>query len=417
MKKYEYLSELEKRLSALPADARRDALNYYEEYFDAAGPDNEDATAAELGDPAEAARKILEGEGLTPDADPAAPESARGGAVPPTAPEPPFPEPPLSPGDAVVAGALRHTEAAYVDLIASCQQQIRAGESYEICLTNTVTWPHTVDDTLLAWALRQVSPVPFGVWLRGGGVSVVGASPERLVRVGHDGTVEARPIKGTRPRDADPTRDAALARDLAESNGGRLELAPAEPARTTRRYLPGTNVLETTHVTASGTVRIVDALNTGGAGRLPWTELARRVEGDAPESLVRREVDRRLEEFVHQLAHQGMDPREMSLDWDKLREGQREAAVETVKCALVLDELSQRGLLYVDPRPGKTVDKLADVPGRAVDAVIDDPLPRAEIEAKLVSLERIVRDLRVHRILEGTNEIMRVITAREMMRQ
>ena len=93
MKKYEYLSELEKRLSALPADARRDALNYYEEYFDAAGPDNEDATAAELGDPAEAARKILEGEGLTPDADPDAPESARGGAVPPAAPEPPAADP------------------------------------------------------------------------------------------------------------------------------------------------------------------------------------------------------------------------------------------------------------------------------------------------------------------------------------
>ena len=93
MKKYEYLSELEKRLSALPADARRDALNYYEEYFDAAGPDNEYATAAELGDPAEAARKILEGEGLTPDADPAAPESARGGAVPPAAPEPPAADP------------------------------------------------------------------------------------------------------------------------------------------------------------------------------------------------------------------------------------------------------------------------------------------------------------------------------------
>ena len=85
MKKYEYLSELEKRLSALPADARRDALNYYEEYFDAAGPDNEDATAAELGDPAEAARKILEGEGLTPDdAAPGEPP-----LTPPTAPESP----------------------------------------------------------------------------------------------------------------------------------------------------------------------------------------------------------------------------------------------------------------------------------------------------------------------------------------
>ena len=89
MKKYEYLSELEKRLSALPADARRDALNYYEEYFDAAGTDNEDATAAELGDPAEAARKILEGEGLTPDdAAPGEPP-----LTPPTAPEPPATDP------------------------------------------------------------------------------------------------------------------------------------------------------------------------------------------------------------------------------------------------------------------------------------------------------------------------------------
>ena len=93
MKKYEYLSELEKRLSALPADARRDALNYYEEYFDAAGPDNEDATAAELGDPAEAARKILEGEGLMPDD--ATPEETP--LTPPTAPEPPAADPQPAP--------------------------------------------------------------------------------------------------------------------------------------------------------------------------------------------------------------------------------------------------------------------------------------------------------------------------------
>ena len=67
-------------------------------------------------------------------------------------------------------------------------------------------------------------------------------------------------------------------------------------------------------------------------------------------------------------------------------------AEQTSSLRAVLDELSLRGLLYVDPRPGKSVDKLADVPGRAVDAVIDDPLPRAEIEAKLVALERIARD-------------------------
>lgn len=92
MKKYEYLSQLEKLLAALPADARRDALNYYEEYFDAAGPENEDATAVELGEPAEAARKILEGEGLTPDAVPAEPPQ-----TPPAAPEPPAADPQSAP--------------------------------------------------------------------------------------------------------------------------------------------------------------------------------------------------------------------------------------------------------------------------------------------------------------------------------
>jgi trigger factor len=71
-------------------------------------------------------------------------------------------------------------------------------------------------------------------------------------------------------------------------------------------------------------------------------QLAARVNAEAPESLVSREIERRLEEFVHQLAHQGVDPRQVNLDWDQLREGQRPAAVETVKCALMLDALARR---------------------------------------------------------------------------
>ena len=96
MKKYEYLSELEKQLSALPEAERRDALNYYEEYFDAAGTDNEDATADELGDPAEAARKILEGEGLTPDE--AAPGATSANAA--------SPEPPAAPRSVTLTASL-----------------------------------------------------------------------------------------------------------------------------------------------------------------------------------------------------------------------------------------------------------------------------------------------------------------------
>ena len=82
--------------------------------------------------------------------------------------------------------------------------------------------------------------------------------------VARDGSIDWWPIPDL---DSCPTF-AAL---LDAHNGGRVELTPVEPARTTRRYLPGTNVLETTHVTASGTVRVTDALNTGVAGRLPWT--------------------------------------------------------------------------------------------------------------------------------------------------
>lgn len=58
----------------------------------------------------------------------------------------------------------------------------------------------------------------------------------------------------------------------------------------------------------------------------------------------------------------------------------------------LLDEVKRRGLLYVDPRPGRGGEKLAAVPGRAVDLVIDDPPARAEIEAKLAALERLARE-------------------------
>lgn len=117
----------------------------------------------------------------------------------------------------------RHTREQYLALIADCQAQIRAGESYEICLTNTVTWPRPVAEVPLAAAMREASPVPFAAWLRGPGPTVLSASPERFVSVTADGAVEARPIKGTRPRGADPGADAALAEALRVSVKDRAE--------------------------------------------------------------------------------------------------------------------------------------------------------------------------------------------------
>lgn len=93
MNKQTYLAKLAQLLAPLPEQERQDALNYYEEYFDAAGPEAEDATAAELGDPADAARKILEGEGLTLDA---AGESTTPKTAPPAGPDKPAPHGPAN---------------------------------------------------------------------------------------------------------------------------------------------------------------------------------------------------------------------------------------------------------------------------------------------------------------------------------
>jgi GH15 family glucan-1,4-alpha-glucosidase len=63
-------------------------------------------------------------------------------------------------------------------------------------------------------------------------------------------------------------------------HGGYLSLQPTDPDFTaSRRYLPDTNVVETTFRTTAGGVRLSDALTLGGSGPLPWGELVRRVEG------------------------------------------------------------------------------------------------------------------------------------------
>jgi GH15 family glucan-1,4-alpha-glucosidase len=78
-----------------------------------------------------------------------------------------------------------------------------------------------------------------------------------------------------------PNMDSAPLFDrlLDAENGGRFVLQPREPFTTARRYRDGSNVLETIFTTASGRAKLTESMNSGTAGRLPWAELARRVEG------------------------------------------------------------------------------------------------------------------------------------------
>lgn len=89
-----------------------------------------------------------------------------------------------------------------------------------------------------------------------------------------------------------PSMDAppVFAAILDPEDGGAFTLEPAVPYQAERRYLPGTNVLETTFRTSGGTVRVVDALNRDVDGTLAWRELAREVRGEAGEVPMRWRV-------------------------------------------------------------------------------------------------------------------------------
>jgi anthranilate synthase component I len=105
-------------------------------------------------------------------------------------------------------------DPAYEAGVASLVADIHAGEMLQAVLARRFSMPCAVPALEVYRALRRINPSPhlFAVDL-GPGRSMLGASPELLVRV-RDGTISTRPIAGTRPRGADPVEDAALERDL-----------------------------------------------------------------------------------------------------------------------------------------------------------------------------------------------------------
>ncbi|MCB5166028.1 aminodeoxychorismate synthase component I [Streptomyces bambusae] len=136
----------------------------------------------------------------------------------------PEPAPGADPRPEPLAGLrLRHGRAAYLDLIAACHEDIAAGETYEVCLTNMAEASGALDPWQGYRALRRLSPAPYGALLRFGDLSVLSTSPERFLRISADGTAESRPIKGTRPRGATPEEDAAMVADLLTDEKDRAE--------------------------------------------------------------------------------------------------------------------------------------------------------------------------------------------------
>ncbi len=109
----------------------------------------------------------------------------------------------------------RGREQYLADIVRS-QAELAAGESYEVCLTDQISTDASPDPFHLYKTLRRANPAPFAAYLKLGETAIVSSSPERFLSVDRERRVEARPIKGTTSRAADPARDAALKAELTE---------------------------------------------------------------------------------------------------------------------------------------------------------------------------------------------------------
>ena len=113
--------------------------------------------------------------------------------------------------------------AAYRRAFERVQHYLREGDIYQVNLTRRFEACSTEDAYSLYRRLREISPAPYGAFLDFGDFQLLSNSPEQFLSLDAGGRVTTRPIKGTRPRAADPARDAQLRADLLASEKDRAE--------------------------------------------------------------------------------------------------------------------------------------------------------------------------------------------------
>ena len=144
----------------------------------------------------------------------------------------------------------------------------------------------------------------------------------------------------------------------------------------------------------------------GEAKKVLRKKLVELHDFSVPESLVERQVERRLERLRRHLASQGMDPQRLAWDWNKVRDSQREEAIEEVKGSLILEKVADRDAIEVsDAELDGELQQLA----KAVDQ------PEAALRARLTSeggLDRIKSRLRIEKALENVFQNAKVKSLR-----
>jgi anthranilate synthase component 1 len=110
----------------------------------------------------------------------------------------------------------------FVSIVRSLKEHIAAGDAFQVVPSVRFDVEDVSDPFAVYRALRLSNPSPYMFFLRTASVTIVGSSPELMVRV-RDGKVSSRPIAGTRPRGADEAEDAALEAELRADEKERAE--------------------------------------------------------------------------------------------------------------------------------------------------------------------------------------------------
>ena len=114
------------------------------------------------------------------------------------------------------------SQEAFEQAVLVAKDHITAGDVYQVVLSQRFETSVTTDPFTVYRALRHVNPSPYMYFIRMGPLSIVGASPEMLVRV-EGRHVVTHPIAGTRPRGRDDAEDERLAEELKQNEKERAE--------------------------------------------------------------------------------------------------------------------------------------------------------------------------------------------------
>ncbi len=114
------------------------------------------------------------------------------------------------------------TRPEFCGMVERVREQIRAGECIQIVLSQRFTAPLQSPPLALYRALRLINPSPYTFFLKIGDETLVGSSPETMVKLEH-GRASLKPIAGTRPRGKTAAEDRALADALLKDEKERAE--------------------------------------------------------------------------------------------------------------------------------------------------------------------------------------------------